>query len=191
MSNYPKYAEIENTQYPINTDFRVALKCNEVAESDVSEEEKSLATIYLLYGDKGIEASHHWEKLLKIAMKYLSCGKENTEVSEKEVDMSYKEDMGYIKTSFFYDYQIDLNTKKMHWWEFYEKLCGLSEKCILNRVIYLRTFDISQIKDRKEKEKWIKQKKAVALKKKKIIKKTKKEEELDRLFREQINPRRR
>ncbi|MBP3463764.1 MAG: hypothetical protein J6K45_04710 [Clostridia bacterium] len=191
MSNYPQYAEIENTQYPINTDFRVALKCNEVAESDVSEEEKSLAIIYLLYGDKGIEASHHWEKLLKIAMKYLTCGKENTEVSEKEVDMSYKEDMGYIKTSFFYDYQIDLNAKKMHWWEFYEKLCGLSEKCILNRVIYLRTFDISQIKDRKEKEKWIKQKKAVALKQKKIIKKTKKEEELDRLFREQINPRRR
>ena len=188
MSNYPKYAEVDNIKYPINTDFRVALKCNEVAESDVSDEERSLAIIYLLYGDKGLQVPHHWKQLLKIATRYLSCGKENTEVSEKEVVMSYKKDMGYIKTSFFYDYKIDLNSKKMHWWEFYEKLCGLSEKCILNRVIYLRTFDISQIKDRKEKEKWMRQKKAVALKKKKITKKTKKEEELDRLFRNQINP---
>lgn len=191
MSNYPKYAEVNNIKYPINTDFRVALKCNEVAESDISNEERSLAIIYLLYGDKGLQASQHWEQLLKIAIKYLSCGKENIEVSEKEVDMSYKEDMSYIKTSFFYDYQIDLNTKNMHWWEFYEKLCGLSEKCILNRIRYLRTFDVSQIKDRKEKEKWIKQKKSVALKKNKVVKKTKKEEELDRLFREQINPQRR
>lgn len=191
MSNYPKYAEVNNIKYPINTDFRVALKCNEVAESDISNEERSLAIIYLLYGDKGLQASQHWEQLLKIAIKYLSCGKENIEVSEKEVDMSYKEDMGYIKTSFFYDYQIDLNTTKMHWWEFYEKLCGLSEKCILNRIRYLRNFDVSQIKDRKEKEKWIKQKKSVALKKNKVIKKSKKEEELDKLFREQINPQRR
>lgn len=191
MSNYPKYAEVNNIKYPINTDFRVALKCNEVAESDISNEERSLAIIYLLYGDKGLQASQHWEQLLKIAIKYLSCGKENIEVSEKEVDMSYKEDMGYIKTSFFYDYQIDLKTKKMHWWEFYEKLCGLSEKCILNRIRYLRNFDVSQIKDRKEKEKWIKQKKSVALKKNKVIKKSKKEEELDKLFREQINPQRR
>ena len=69
--------------------------------------------------------------------------------------MDYKQDWKYIRTSFFSEYNIDLDNTKMHWWRFYDLLCGLSEKCILNRVHYIRDFDISQIKDSKEKEKWI------------------------------------
>ncbi len=195
MSNYPQFAEIDNVRYPINTDFRVALECNEIAESEISDEERGLAIIYKLFGEKGLKAPQHWERLLKIAKKFFSCQSvyENNEDPDKEVDMSYLEDMGYIRTSFFYDYKIDLNTEKMHWWEFYEKLCGLSEKCILNRIRYMRTFDVNQIKDRKEREKWIRQKERIALKKKKTfskIKKTRREEELDKLFREQLKPQR-
>ena len=72
----------------------------------------------------------------------------------------------------------------MHWWEFYNLLCGLSDKCVLSRVRFVRTFDISNIKDEKEKAKWIKQKEQVALKKEKI--KTDEEKRLDELFERQL-----
>lgn len=192
MFNYPEFAEVKGKRYKINTDFRVALKCNEIAESNsISNEERSLAVIFLLFGDEGLKTSEHWEELLKIAIKYLKCGKE-TKNENKEADISYVQDIGYIETSFYYDYKIDLKNAQMHWWEFYEKLCGLSEKCILNRVRYIRNYDISQIKDKKEKQKIIEQKKIVSLKiKNKKREKTKREKELDKLFREQISPQRR
>lgn len=72
----------------------------------------------------------------------------------------------------------------MHWWEFFDLLCGLSDKCILNRVRYIRNFDISKIKDVKEKEEWIKQKEQVALKKE--TQKTPEQKRLDELFEKQL-----
>ena len=186
MINYPKFAQVKNKKYKINTDYRVALKCDEVSNSEVSQEERALAIIYLLFGNEGLKNSQDWNDLLEIALKYLSCGKENKEDEEKEeIDMDFKQDWEYIKTSFFYDYKIKLNSNNyMHWWEFYNLLCGLSEKCILNRVRFVRNFNIEQIKDLKEKEKWIKQKEQVGLKIEN--KKSTEEKRLDELFEKQL-----
>ena len=40
--NYPEYVEIGNKRYKINTDFRVALECNRIAESEVNDIERGL-----------------------------------------------------------------------------------------------------------------------------------------------------
>ncbi len=189
MTNYPQYAQVKNIKYKINTDYKVALKCEQVSQSNVSEEERALAIIYLLFGDKGLHDSENWDELLQIALKYLSCGKEIKEDNQKEVNMDFDQDWEYIRTSFFYDYKIRLTKKTyMHWWEFYSLLCGLSENSILNRVRFVRDYDISQIKDSSEKEKWIKQKEQVALKQKQTIK-TSEEKRLDELFERQLKGR--
>lgn len=186
MNSYPKFAQVKDRRYKINTDYRVAIECDKIARSDVSEEERALAIIYLLFGDDGLQNSQDWNDLLSIALKYLKCGKENKEDSEEqEIDMDFEQDWEYIRTSFFYDYNVKLEQGKyMHWWELYNLLCGLSEKCILNRVRFVRNFDIEQIKDSKEKEKWIKQKEQVALKKENT--KTSEEKRLDELFEKQL-----
>ena len=107
--------------------------------------------------------------------------KENNNDKE-EANMSFEQDWGYIQASFFSDYNIDLSNTKMHWWQFYDLMCGLTEKCVLNRVRFVRDFDISQIKDSKEKEKWIKQKEMLALKREKTLE----EKRLDELFEKQM-----
>lgn len=172
MNNYPEYVEIENKKYKINTDFRIAIKCNEVAEDEtISDYERALAVIYLLFGEEGIDTPSHYETLLKLAKKYLSCGKDlNNELTE-ERDMDFIQDMDYIEASFMSDYHIDLANTEMHWWKFFNLINGLSNSelgncCVLNRIRNLRTFDVSQIKDAKEKDKIIKAKSQVALKKK-------------------------
>lgn len=125
MTNYPQYAQVKGKKYKINTDYKVALKCEEIARTNVSEEERALAIIYLLFGDKGLQDSENWNNLLQIALKYLNCGKETQNAdNQEEANMDFAQDWEYIRTSFFYDYNIRLTKNKyMHWWEFYNLLC--------------------------------------------------------------------
>lgn len=166
MINYPTKAQIDDRIYPINTDFKVALECERIVkDNSISNEEKSLAIIYKLFGEKGLDNPNDWEKLSKIAVKFLSCGNKFKNEKEQKPDMDFVQDEKYIKASFMSDYNIDLSKVSLHWWDFFNLLNGLTEKCILGRVRFIRNYDISQIKDAKEKKKWKEQKELVALEK--------------------------
>ena len=183
--NNPEYVKIGDKKYKINTDFRVAIECQSIATDDsISDYERALAIIYKLFGDDGLDNPQDWEKLLELGIKYLSLGKDTSGVDNNtEIDMDFNEDMDYIEASFMSDYRIDLTTEKMHFWKFYNLLEGLSNSelgncCVLNRVRNLRTFDLSQIKDNKERERLAKAKEMVALKStKKEVELTKEQEE--------------
>lgn len=183
--NNPEYVKIGDKKYKINTDFKVAIECNNIAQDDnIGNTERPLAIIYKLFGDEGLNNPQDWEKLLELAIKYLSLEKETNDLGNNtEIDMDFNEDMDYIEASFMSDYGIDLVNTEMHWWKFYNLIEGLSNSelgncCVLNRVRNLRTFDLSQIKDRKEREKLAKAKEIVSLKKNKHeVELTKEQEE--------------
>ena len=169
--NYPEYAKIGDKLYKINTDFRNAIECNRIAEDgEINDIERALAIIYVLFGDEGLNAINDYEELLKKAKLYLSCGEVNKKNTKEEPDMDFVEDFSYIKTSFRSDYGINLDKEKMHWWEFYDLVNGLSNSefgncCVLNRIRNLRNYDTKDIKDEKTRRKIIEAKKQVALKK--------------------------
>lgn len=51
--NNPEYIEVHGKRYKINTDFKIALKCEDIAQSsDINDMERALAIIYLLFGDE-------------------------------------------------------------------------------------------------------------------------------------------
>ena len=166
--NYPEYVKVNDRKYKIRTDFRIALKCNNIAQDNsIGEFERALAIIYTLFED-GLEHEEDYNELLKYATKYLGCGKEVVENND-EPDMDFDEDMAYIEASFMSDYHIDLTKENMHWWKFNKLMNGLSNSetgncCILNRIRNLRTLDTKDIKDAKEKAKIEKAKQQVALK---------------------------
>lgn len=168
---YPEYVEVKGKRYKINTDFRVAIECNRIAEDNtIGDLERSLAIIYTLFGEEGINTPEHYEKLLELARMYLLCGKEYDAETNEKPDMDFIEDYSYISTSFMSDYHMDLDNMEMHWWKFMDLMNGLSNSelgncCVLNRIRNLRNFDLKDIKDVKEKEKIRKAQKQVALKK--------------------------
>lgn len=174
--NYPEYIKINNKEYKINTDFRVAVECQEIAlDENINDFERALAIIYKLFGNDAIKDSENYEKMLQLAIKYLSCGKEVDTTTNEEPDMDFTQDMDYIEASFMSDYNIDLTNTKMHWWKFYNLMNGLSNSemgncCVLNRVRNLRNFDTKDIKDPKELEKIKNAKEQVALKKRSVKK---------------------
>ena len=182
--SYPEYVKVDDREYKINTDFRIALKCNQIAQDNsITEIERGLAVIYVLFGEDGINNTQDHQKLLELAKKYLSCGKELT--TDKEADMDYIQDMDYIEASFMSDYHIDLTNTQMHWWKFYNLMNGLSNSelgdcCILNRIRNLRNFDTSKIKDQEEKQRIEEEKKQFSLKKKEKIYTDEEKESMDK-----------
>lgn len=166
MIKNPRYAMVNGNKYEINTDFRVALKCEKIAQdNNIDDTERALAIIYQLYGEKGLNNKNDWEKLLKIATKFLNCGNNDINSDKDDIDMDYSQDERYIKVSFLQEYNIDLSEISLHWWDFFDMLNGLSDKTVLSRVREIRNFDIKDIKDTKERERWEKAKKQVALEK--------------------------
>lgn len=189
---YPQFVIVNDKKYKINTNFWVAIECNVIAQDkNINDLERALAIIYKLYGDEGIDNPEDYEKLLELGRKYLLCGKEFNLDNDEQPDMDYVEDYSFIKTSFRSDYGINLDKEDMHWWEFYDLLCGLSNSelgncCILNRIRNLRNYDVSKIKDDKIRQETKKAQENFALKKyKKENNLTEEQEESIRLFHEQ------
>lgn len=165
-----KKIQIEDTIYEANTDFRIAIRCSEIAQDDtIGDFERALGIICTMFGEKALDNPNHYEKLLKWALNYLSCGEEVID-NKEQPDMDYVEDMEYIEASFMSDYHIDLENEDMDWHKFNKLMNGLSNSelgncCVLNRIRNLRNFDVSTIKDSKERQKIAKAKEQVALKK--------------------------
>ena len=164
---YPEYVEIDNKRYKINTDFRVALECNRIAEDEtIGDFERALAIIYTLFGDEGINTPDYYEKLLELAQKYLLCGESVDEFSRQRKDntndLDFNKCEGLIKSSFKYDYQYDPYSKDyLHWYEFNNDLMNLSTSefgncCVLNRVLETLNRKPSDIKDTKSKNDLVK-----------------------------------
>lgn len=159
---YPEYAEINGKQYKINTSYKTALKCFEIAnDSSIHDYERALAIIYLLF-DVVPENDKDVDKFLEKAKYYLQCGKEQN--NSKEPDMDFQQDAGYIMSSFMSDYHIDLNATDLHFWQYIDLIEGLTSECVLNRVRDIRNFDVSEEKDAKKRKEIIETKKRVALK---------------------------
>lgn len=183
MNDYPTEIEINGRRYKIRTDFRVAIQCEELArDTSISDYERPMAIVFTLFEDLDVRDEKELETALKLAKKYLSCNKEPKDGESKEPDMSFIQDWSYIEASFMSDYHIDLSKEEMHWWKFFDLMNGLTEKCVLNRIRYVRTFDISEIKNPKDRNKWLQMKKEVELKREKTLE----EKEADDLFERQM-----
>ena len=165
---YPQYAEIDGVKYKINTDYRTALACiKAINDDEINDVERAIVVIALLFGED-TDISNMEEALKKVNY-YLSCGNTSNSHEVKDIVMDFEQDDKYIRTSIRTDYGINMNEiEYMHWWEYNELIHGLTEHCILSKIINIRTMDESDYKDAKTLNKIRKAKKSVALKGKKI-----------------------
>jgi len=166
MITYPEYARVGDKLYKIDTSFKTAIECQNVAQQDIRDEERALAIIYLLYGDEGLDNPDDYQELRDKGVYFLSRGN-GVDKNNEDTDMDFEQDASYIKASFYTDYGIpNIYDTDMHWWEFIDLLTGLKEDCVLNRIREIRIYDTSHIKDPKTLAKIRKAQASVALKKK-------------------------
>lgn len=185
MNSYPEYIEVSGKRYKINTDYKLALKCDEIfRDNSICDTEKTLAIIYILLGEEALKNFDNYEKIVKLLTRYLTCNNNYEDLDDEEPSMDFKQDIKYIKPSFVSDYGIDLDKNDMSWFKFHDMLNGLTDNCVLNRVRAIREEPLSDKKG-KERQKWEKLKKQVELK----HEKTSEEKELDKYWEEQMKMR--
>lgn len=175
---YPTKMEANGHIYPINTDYRVALKCIKIyKDNTLSGIEKYFAIEYLLLGEN--VDINDCEILQKKIDTYLRCGKEQND-DEKEITYDYIQDEVLTKTSIRQCYHINLNEMEMHWYEYNELIAGLTEETVINKYREIRGKNPADIKDEKERNKLIDIQRQIAIQETRI--KTKEEEELDKFW---------
>ena len=162
--NNPEYVKVDNKMYKINTDFRVALECNKIAEdTSIGEFERAMAIIYKLFGEDGLDCENQ-DKLLELAMKYLLLGRDKNELKNEphnKYELDFNKCIGLIKSSFKFDYKYDpYELKYLHWYDFYNDLENLSTSefgncCVLNRITSILNQDVREIKDEKTRKRII------------------------------------
>jgi len=138
--NNPEYVKVDGEIYKINTDFRVALECEAIAEDEnIGDCERALAVIYKLFGEKGLDCQNQ-NKLIELAVKYLSLGKDENELknnSSNNYELDFSKCIGLIKSSFKFDYGYDPFEKDyIHWWTFYNDLENLSSSEFRNLLCF-------------------------------------------------------
>ena len=192
MSN-PKYVKVDGKLYKINTDFRVALECNDIAEdASIGNLERAMAIIYKLFGEEGLNCENQ-NKLFELGMEYLLLGKDKNSLKNEPHDkyeLDFNKCIGLIKASFKFDYKYDpYELEYLHWYDFYNDLESLSTSefgncCILNRVTSILNQEPKEIKDNKARQRLIEVQKLLSQKycKQEEVKMTKEQEESAKAF---------
>ena len=83
-----------------------------------------------------------------------------------EPSFDFSEDEAYFYADFLGHYGIDLNTAKLHWFDFCALFRGLPDECRLKRIIGIRAESLSEIKSSAERSRVARLKRIFALKKK-------------------------
>ena len=191
--NNPQYVKVDSKLYKINTDFRIALECNKIAEDEtIGNLERAMAIIYKLFGEDGLDCENQ-NRLLELAMKYLLLGREQNSLkndSHDKYELDFNKCIGLIKASFKFDYKYDpYELEYLHWYDFYNDLESLSTSefgncCILNRIVSILEQEPKEIKDSKQRQKLIDAQKLLKEKycKKQEKEMTKEQEESARAF---------
>jgi len=160
----PEYVTYKGQRYDIDTDYKTALRCLEVVDDEtISDMERTLAVIYILFGFLP-EDTEGLEFFLQKAQLFLQCGETTETQTNRKKDMDLFKDSDYIQASFESDYGIDLQQLgHMHWWRFMRLIGGLTETSILARIRQIRNINPNDIKDPKTKQEILEMQKELSL----------------------------
>ena len=165
INGYPSTLTIDDQTYEIDTDFRTWIGINE-AMLDVSMNAK--VRLYLMLQIFKKEIPRDFEKMMKAIAYFIkgnSIDKEGGGAHRKSrYVFSFTYDVDYIIGAFQECYGIDLiRVEYLHWWHFLALLNALNSQCELKQRIYYRSVKLSDIKDKKERNRIRKIQKAIAL----------------------------
>lgn len=140
--------------YPIYPDFRNMIQFERaLADEKLPDAAKVYAGFQLLFEKIPPDFDDAVQKLF-----WFYCGgADETEAEKRKREAmvhaprayDFDKDAALIYSAFRTTYNIDLATVDfLHWWEFRALLFSLPDTTPMGRIIYYRTVDISEIKDR-------------------------------------------
>lgn len=151
----PTSVLIDDTEYPVNPDFRTFILFESLMEDDdFTNEEKTLLGLQLFYE----EIPENLDKAMEMLVWFYRGGKEVTkkQLSNSTPIYSYEHDDEYIYAAFMQQYGIDLqsfegyqrnkeNNQYLHWWKYLALFKGLTDQCEVIKIMGYRSADLSEM----------------------------------------------
>lgn len=170
FSPKPKIIIIDGAKTPVDPDFRIMCEYSEAVSRNDSSGLTDIASRFFFAGlPEGVT-----EKAAAMAMTDFYAaglapggGKKSSAMENPEPSFDFEEDEAYFFAAFLSEYGIDLNTVKLHWFDFCALFRGLPDECRLKRIISIRSESLSDIKSPGEKARVRRLKGIFALKRKK------------------------
>ena len=170
FSPKPKIIIIDGVKTPVDPDFRIMCEYSEAVSRNDSSGLTDIASRFFFAGlPEGVT-----EKAAAMAMTDFYAaglapggGKKSSAMENPEPSFDFEEDEAYFFAAFLSEYGIDLNTVKLHWFDFCAMFRGLPDECRLKRIISIRSESLSDIKFPGEKARMRRLKGIFALKRKK------------------------
>lgn len=170
FSQKPKIIIIDGVKTPVDPDFRIMCEYSEAVSRNDSSGLTDIASRFFFAGlPEGVT-----EKAAAMAMTDFyaaglapSGGGKSSAMENPEPSFDFEEDEAYFFAAFLSEYGIDLNTVKLHWFDFCALFRGLPDECRLKRIISIRSESLSDIKSPGEKARVRRLKGIFALKRKK------------------------
>lgn len=155
--NLPEKLSVGNAVYKIRCDFRDALTAFEaINDADLSETEKAIAVLFVIYPDFENMPSEQWQDALKAAMAFLNCGKESKAAGTGPKLMDWEQDFPYIIAAVNKVCGRDVRAEKhFHWWSFMAAYNEIGD-CLFAQIVRIRDKKAKGKKLDKEEQEWYK-----------------------------------
>lgn len=161
--NLPISVKTENSEYLIDTDFRAWVKFeNMMIDRNIDNRFR----LYFMLNAVMMEdiPTDGQEELMNALFSFYRMDKPALKIngSTEEIGYRFDHDMDLIYAAFLQQYNINLMTVDLHWWEFKSLFNGLTDKTKFIQVVGYRTADLSKM-DKEQKREYQKLKKFYAL----------------------------
>lgn len=133
----PRTVDAGGIKCPVDPDFRIMcdLACEESDKAEV------MRRFYFVGLPEGVTAEAALEAATEFYRQGFAPGERKVQESEEGSEppcFDFKEDEGYFYAAYLSAYGIDLNTAKLHWFDFCALFRGLPDDCKLKQIIGIR-----------------------------------------------------
>ena len=148
----PTKISIDGIDYAVNTDFKIWIEIGDIiSKKEFNPFEKTAKILRLCYTSS---LPPTLEKALSGVLEFYRGDKEpeKTTPSSSAPIIDFSEDFGLISSAFYHDYKIDLWEENLHWWKFRHLFSGLDEENKIVKIMGYRSINLSDIKNKEQKQ---------------------------------------
>ena len=152
-TDLPKSIRIGDKDYLIKTDFRTWIKFESMLQDDeIPDEFKTYLQVRLLGNNDLLNEDMESVQNALFSFYRLDQPIRKATKTSNDKPYSFEVDMPWIYAAFREQYQIDLLTADLHWWEFKAMFDSLSGDTMFGKIMSYRTADLSKMSESMRKE---------------------------------------
>lgn len=134
IDELPTSLQINNTEYPINSDFRTCLRIVMALEdNELTAQEKQVIVLVNLFR----KIPEDVPAAMQAAQLFLNGGKVYQDNDSPRV-VSFEKDAPLIYSAFRQTHGVDLTSINLHWWQFLALMQGLDHESNFRQLVSLR-----------------------------------------------------